>query len=130
VQGNTAVAQAYAERARIAAALPMDMMLPETIANAVDRNADIANQIATSEKQERVVAQAPALPPESDIKRLGLNEWELRIRPPNPADAVRINLSIPDAAPRVIEPMAPPVVTPMAMEPPTEAVVVSTSRTR
>ena len=101
VQGNTAVAQAYAERAKIAAALPMDMMLPETIANAVDRNAIIANQIATNEKQERAVAKAPALPPESDIKRVGLNEWQLRIRPPNPADAVRINLPIPNTTPRV-----------------------------
>lgn len=125
VQGNTAVAHAYAERAKIAADLPMDMMLPETIANAVDRNAAIASQIAASEKQERAVAEAPALPPESDIKRVGLNEWELRIRPPNPADAVRINLPLPNVTPRVIEPMAPLVVAPMAMEPLTEAVVVS-----
>jgi hypothetical protein len=49
----------------------------------------------------------------------------LRIRPPNPADAVRINLPIPEVTPRVIESMAPQVVAPMAMMPLTEAVVAS-----
>jgi LytR cell envelope-related transcriptional attenuator/Tetratricopeptide repeat len=125
VQGNTAVAQAYADRAKIVAALPMDMMLPETIATAIDRTAQIAAQVAKSEAQERQVAQAPALPPESDIKRVGLNEWELRIRPPNPADAVRINLPARDAAPRVIEPMARAVLPSISADPLTEAVTVS-----
>jgi len=123
VGGNTAVALAYAERAKIAAALPMDMMLPDTIADAVDRTAEIAGQLAASESQERAVVQAPALPPESDIKRVGLNEWDLRIRPPNPADAVRINLPLREAAPRVIEPMARPVPQQLAMEPLTDVVV-------
>jgi Tfp pilus assembly protein PilF len=125
VQGNTAVALAYAERAKIAAALPMDMMLPETIANTVVRTAEIATQISANESRERPVARAPALPPESDIKRVGLNEWELRIRPPNPADAVRINLPARDAAPRVIEPMARTVLPPISADPLTVAVMVS-----
>ncbi len=103
VGGNTVVALAYAERAKIAAALPMDIMLPDTVADAVDRTAEIAGQLAARETQERTVAQAPALPPESDIKRVGLNEWDLRIRPPNPADVVRVNLPLHEAAPRVIK---------------------------
>src|SRR5215510_3899489 len=65
VQGNTAVALAYAEKAKIAAELPMDMMLPETIANAVDRTAQIATQVAATEAEERTIARNAALPPES-----------------------------------------------------------------
>src|SRR5262245_46058426 len=44
-EGNTAVALAYAEQAKMAAALPMEMMLPETIANVVEKNAEAANQL-------------------------------------------------------------------------------------
>ena len=61
VQGNTAVALAYAERAKMAADMPMDMMLPDTIASAIDRTVEIAGEVATSEKMERQVAQTPAL---------------------------------------------------------------------
>ena len=107
VQGNTPVALAYADRAKMAADLPMDMMLPDSIVHAVDRTAEIATQLATTETQ-RPLAQAPVLPRESDIKRVGQNEWELRIRPPNPADAIRINLPARDVAPRVIAPMEQP----------------------
>ena len=125
VQGNTAVALAYAERAKIAAALPRDMMLPDAISKTVSRNVEIAIQLAASEAKDPATAEVRGLPPERDVKRLGLNEWQLRIRPPNPAETVRINLPISDAAPRVIESVARPAVTPPAMEMPATAVVIS-----
>src|SRR5215471_642322 len=106
-QGNTAVAQAYSARAKIAASLPMDMMLPDTIASAVSRNIEIVNQIAKNETKERNVAEIPNLPPERAVKRVGLNEWELKLEPPKGADAVRINLPRMDSVPAVA-PTAPP----------------------
>src|SRR6185436_18018128 len=56
-QGNTVVAQAYSERAKIASRLPMDTMLPDTIASAVNRNIDIVNQIAMNEAKPRDAAE-------------------------------------------------------------------------
>jgi Tfp pilus assembly protein PilF len=115
-QGNAAVAAAYAERAKIAAELPMEMELPETIAGAVRNNAQAASQFALSEMQGRRTTNIANLPPESDIKRVGLNEWELRIRPANPGDAVGINVPGADAVPRVTEPLGSRV-TPVVIEP-------------
>src|SRR5262245_163695 len=106
-QGNTAVAQAYGERARVAAALPMDMMLPDTVASAVNRNIEIVNQLAMSEAKPRDATAIPNLPPERAVKRVGLNEWELKIEPPKAADAVRVNLPNVESVPAVT-PMAPP----------------------
>jgi hypothetical protein len=121
VQGNTAVAVAYAERAQMAADMPMEMMLPDTIAKAVGRTAEIAMQLASSEQQARPTAEAPAVPADSNVRRVGLNEWELRIRPFAPSDALKISPPSAEAAPRVIEPLVEPVTTPIPIEPISES---------
>jgi hypothetical protein len=110
VRGNTAVALAYAERAKIAAALPRGMMLPDTISKTVSRNVEIAIRLAASETKDPAVADVQGLPPDRDVKRVGLNEWQLRIRPPSAETSVAINAPVPQpmATSPVVE-TAPPV---------------------
>src|SRR6185295_3190256 len=113
-QGNTAVAQAYSARAKVASTLPMDMMLPDTISNAVNRNIEIVNQIAMNEAKPRDTAEIPNLPPERAVKRLGLNEWELKIEPPKGGEPVKVNLPNVESVP-AIAPMAAPQISAPAM---------------
>src|SRR6266446_3507960 len=124
-QGNTVVALAYGERAKIAAGLPMEMRLADTIANAVNRNVEIANQLAMADSKPKSAAEIPNLPPERAVKRVGLNEWEIHIAPPMSGEALRVNLpkldpvAAAEMTPQMPEPVmsslltpeAPPVVT-------------------
>jgi hypothetical protein len=110
VQGHSAVALAYAERAKIAASLPRGMMLPDTINKTVSRNVEIAIQLAASENKDPAVADVRGLPPDRDVKRVGLNEWQLRIRPPAVEASVALEgpLRQPVPMPAVAD-IAPPV---------------------
>ena len=106
-QGNTEVALDYGERARAAAsAVPADMPLPNTIANAVEHNNEFARALAMSEAQDMVARQALEpfdMPGEttsvaSSLVRLNERQWELSI-PAMAMSSVTENLNVPQLTP-------------------------------
>jgi len=69
-----------------------------------------------ADAKPKSVAEIPNLPPERAVKRVGLNEWEIRIQPPMSGEALKVNLpkldAVPVMAPQMPEPVMSSLLTP------------------